>query len=249
MDPIMNVPISTPYGARGPYWSCNENSNGDGVHTGVDFACAKGTNIYAPIAGQIRHRNYGSAFGSHQFAISPDPGQPFADGEVFFAHTTNRPPDGTYVQPGDYLADVGTEGNVTGPHLHLEYHPNSKGSWSCSVHANPAPVLDWQPGGGSGGSGDYPKPKGTTVYLSKLRYGQTDSDSVWHLQDALNDHPLDGGQTLPLTGNYLDETDEEIRLCQQQHGYGNDPAGKSFVGPQQAQHLFRGRGLTIIDDL
>lgn len=57
------------------------------------------------------------------------------------AHTTTRPADGKRVKIGDQIATVGAEGNVTGPHLHMEYHPTSKGRWSCSSHANPAPVL------------------------------------------------------------------------------------------------------------
>lgn len=146
MYPIPGVAISTPYGKRGSYWSCNEDSNGNGIHTGVDFACASGTDVVAPIDGQIRHRNYGSSFGSHQFAISPDPGQPFADGEVFFAHMTSRPSNGVYVKAGDYLGNVGAEGNVSGPHLHFEYHADTKGTWSCSVIDDPQPVLDWQAG-------------------------------------------------------------------------------------------------------
>jgi hypothetical protein len=139
-SPIPGVAVSTPYGKRGPYWSCNDNGSG-GVHTGVDFAASSGTDVFAPIAGEIRHRNYGSSFGSHQFAISPDPGQPFADGEVFFAHMTSRPADGTYVDVGDYLGNVGAEGNVSGPHLHMEYHADTKNQWSCSTHDDPAPVL------------------------------------------------------------------------------------------------------------
>ena len=87
------------------------------------------------------------------------------------------------------------------------------------------------------------------VYLSKLKYGQKDSDSVKRLQAALNEHPLQGGENLPVTGNYLDETDEEVRLCQQQHNFGSDPAGGSYVGPKQAEHLFAGTGNTIINDL
>jgi murein DD-endopeptidase MepM/ murein hydrolase activator NlpD len=132
--------ISTPYGRRGPYWSCNENASGDGIHTGDDFAAPAGTPLYATIAGEIRHRNYGSAFGGHQFAISPDPGQPFADGEVFYAHARKRLPDGTRVKPGDWVGEVGSEGNATGPHLHYEFHPNTKNAWNCSVHANPGPT-------------------------------------------------------------------------------------------------------------
>ena len=161
MDPIPGVGISTPYGKRGSYWSCNEDSSGNGVHTGVDFACNSGTDILAPIDGQIRHRSYGSAFGNHQFAISPDDDQPFGKGEVFFAHTTTRPSNGIYVKAGDKIADVGAEGNVSGPHLHMEYHADTKGQWSCAVHDNPQPVLDW---GASGGGGDDPKnPNGVKV--------------------------------------------------------------------------------------
>jgi len=147
-SPIPGVKVSTPYGKRGSYWSCNEDSSGNGIHTGVDYACASGTDVVAPIAGQIRHRSYGSSFGNHQFAISPDEGQPFAEGEVFFAHMTSRPKDGEYVKIGDYLGNVGAEGNVSGPHLHFEYHANTKGSWSCSVIDDPQPVLDYEASGG-----------------------------------------------------------------------------------------------------
>lgn len=86
------------------------------------------------------------------------------------------------------------------------------------------------------------------VYLSKLAYGQQDSDSVKRLQMHLNAHPLEGGQNLPISGNYLDETDEEVRLCQQQHGYGSDPVGGSSVGPKQAAHLIAGCACVIHDD-
>lgn len=78
------------------------------------------------------------------------------------------------------------------------------------------------------------------VYLDKLVYGQEDSDSVRRLQLHLNAHTLQGGQELPVSGNYLAETDEEVRLCQEQHGFGSDPAGSSSVGPEQAAHLITG---------
>jgi hypothetical protein len=247
-NPVPGVGISTPYGKRGSYWSCQEDSNGNGIHTGVDYACAKGTQIVAAIDGEIRHRNYGSAFGNHQFAISPDPGQPFGDGEVFYAHTTDRPADGTRVTINQPVAHVGAEGNVSGPHLHFEYHPNVKNSWNCGVVADPAPVINHGgSSGGGGGGGEYPKPTSNTVHLSKLKYGQEDSDSVWYLQDALNAHPLNGGSDLPTTGNYFDKTDHEVILCQQQHGFGNDAPGTSYVGRKQAEHLFAGRGITIKD--
>lgn len=251
MYPVPGLGISTPYGKRGSNWSCNRDSNGNGIHTGVDFACGSGTRLIAAIPGTIRHRSYGSAFGYHQFAISPDPGQPYADGEVFYAHTRTRLADGTNVNAGDFVAESGSEGNVTGPHLHFELH-TAKGTWNCGVCTNPQGALDYQTSGGGGGGGgsggDYPPPTSKTVYLSKLKYGQEDSDSVWYLQDALNAHPLSGGATLPTSGNYFDMTDAEVIKCQTQHGFGADPAGQSYVGPSQASHLFAGRGLNVVND-
>lgn len=87
------------------------------------------------------------------------------------------------------------------------------------------------------------------VYLSRLGFGTLDSDSVRRLQQVLNGHSLEGGSTLPTSGNYLTKTDVEVRLCQAQHGFGEDPEGESFVGPKQAEHLFAGTGNRIIDDI
>jgi hypothetical protein len=226
--PVTGKPITTPYGRRGKSWSCNANSSG-GIHTGADIAAPAGTPVLAMRPGKVRHVNFGSSFGTKQVAITGP------DGTVdFYAHMRSRVSAGTKVDAGDKIGEVGSEGNATGPHLHLERHANT-GGWSCSNHRDPAASLAYV------GPGE--------VYLSKLRYGQRDSDSVARLQDALNRHPLTGGRTLPVTGNYLDQTDAEVRLCQQQHGYGNDPAGASYVGPRQASHIFAGTGNRIIDDL
>ena len=110
-NPVPGKSISTPFGKRGKHWSCKKTSAG-GIHTGVDFAAPSGTKIVAPIAGTIRHRNYGSAFGRHQFAISPSKGQPFAKGEVFFAHTRTRLKDGTKVKIGDKVV-INADGELT----------------------------------------------------------------------------------------------------------------------------------------
>lgn len=182
--------ITTAYGKRGSYWSCNEDGNGNGVHTGCDMACPEGTPLYAAIDGQIRHRSYGSAFGSHQFAISPDPGQPWANGEVFYAHARKRLADGVFVKAGEWVGEAGAEGNVSGPHLHFELHADSKNVWNCGVHDNPQPALDWQPtgstSGGGGSSGmagqvwtDYSgKPSGELVIAADAGYVKLDADTA-----------------------------------------------------------------------
>lgn len=84
------------------------------------------------------------------------------------------------------------------------------------------------------------------VHLDRLVYGQKDSDSVKRLQMHLNTHPLEDGSTLPITGNYGEKTDREVRLCQEQHGFGSDPVKGSSVGPQQAEHLFTSCACVLI---
>jgi hypothetical protein len=237
--------VTTPYGKRGSYWSCDENSSGDGIHTGVDFGCPSNTPLYATIAGTIRHRNYGSAFGDRQFAISPSDGQPFAAGEVFYAHGNERLSDGTEVRVGDYVGRSGDRGNTSGPHLHYEFHPNTKGSWNCGVIADPAPTL----GAASGGS--YVT---SHVYRSKCGFGEPtngdeSSDTVRELQEVLNHTTLAGGQELVVSGIYDTHTDEEVRLWQEQIAHDTpDPAFMSYLGPNQFALMFPDGTYTRHDD-
>lgn len=128
----------TPYGRRGPYWSCDEDANGNGIHTGVDYAAATGTRVVAARPGYLAHCNHGSAFGSHQVEIR------CADGtRDFYAHMCFRVEPGD-VAAGDKIGEVGAEGNVTGPHLHFERHATSTGPWSCGVVRDPQPSLAWE---------------------------------------------------------------------------------------------------------
>jgi M6 family metalloprotease-like protein len=73
------------------------------------------------------------------------------------------------------------------------------------------------------------------VSVANLKFGVRGNADVQALQAALNTHFP--GLDLPTTGNYLQRTDEAVRRCQQSHGFGDDPAGKSFVGKRQAAHL------------
>lgn len=84
------------------------------------------------------------------------------------------------------------------------------------------------------------------VYLDRLRYGNNDSDSVKRLQVVLNAHKMDGSERLSINGDYDDLTDDMVRLCQRLHGFGSDADDESNVGPQQADHLFKGSGNKII---
>lgn len=233
--------ITTPYGVTGSAWKAC------GRHTGADFAAPAGTPLYAAIAGTIRHRNYGSAFGRYQFAISPSAGQPFASDEVFYAHCASRLPDGTEVQVGDKVGTVGYEGNVyppgpQGAHLHFEFHAG-KNTWNCGVMRNPQSVLDHGGSVAPPPSSGWMFPAGQKVYQKFLRVDGHElnsdrvSDSIKALQEMLNRHSMPGGANIDVTGKYWTQTDTEVRLCQSLHLPPADPQMKSYVGPKQFEHL------------
>jgi murein DD-endopeptidase MepM/ murein hydrolase activator NlpD len=238
-NPCPGHTISTPYGKQGSAWGC-------GWHDGADYAAPAGADVVAAWGGIVVEAAYPTSFGSafgRAVIIDHDPlpdGSPGLWGLYAHLSAENVSP-GQRVEVGQKIGDVGTTGNSSGNHLHFGIY--AQPSWCSGCGIDPAP---WISASGAAGT---PPPAGTpTVYLSKLHYGQTDSDSVKHLQAVLNGHPLQGGQDLPISGNYLDQTDEEVRLCQVQHGYGNDPVNASWVGPEQAEHLFAGKGYTVIAD-
>jgi murein DD-endopeptidase MepM/ murein hydrolase activator NlpD len=139
-NPVPGYNVSTPYGKRGSYWSCNEDSSGNGIHTGVDYASPSGTKVVAARDGTVQYSNHGSAFGNHQIDL------PAGDGtRDFYAHMRSRAvANGARVKAGDKIGEVGSEGNVTGPHLHFERHKVSSGGWSCAIIVNPQPSIDYK---------------------------------------------------------------------------------------------------------
>lgn len=140
MKPVPGRVVGTPYGRRGPWWSCRQVA-GLGIHTGVDFPAPVGTPVVAARGGRVVYANHGSAFGFHQLEIKRGDGT-----RDFYAHMSRRTvANGALVRAGHKIGEVGDEGNVTGPHLHFERHSVSSGGWSCSIVRNPQPSIDFQP--------------------------------------------------------------------------------------------------------
>lgn len=139
MNPVPSQPtIDTPYGRRGTHWSCDENSAGEGIHTGVDYAAPAGTKVVAARPGSLVHSDHGYSFGGHQVDIICDDGT-----RDFYAHMRTRVAKG-WVEAGQKIGEVGAEGNATGPHLHFERHATTTGGWSCNVVRDPQPSIDWE---------------------------------------------------------------------------------------------------------
>jgi murein DD-endopeptidase MepM/ murein hydrolase activator NlpD len=87
-------------------------------HTGLDFAAPTGTPIMAVAGGTITEVGYSGAYGNRTIERLPD------GTELWYCHQNAFGTSvGATVKPGQVIGYVGSTGNVTGPHLHLEVHP------------------------------------------------------------------------------------------------------------------------------
>ena len=87
-------------------------------HTGLDFAAPSGTPIYAMAGGVVTSTAYDGAYGN-KTVITLEDGT-----EIWYCHQTSfEVAEGDTVVAGDVIGTVGSTGNSTGPHLHLEVRP------------------------------------------------------------------------------------------------------------------------------
>lgn len=94
-------------------------------HTGLDIAAITGTPIKVMADGVVTNASYSGSYGK---LIKVDHGNGV---ETWYAHTSKMyVKKGQEVKAGDIIAEVGSTGNSTGPHLHLEIRLNGE-------HINP----------------------------------------------------------------------------------------------------------------
>lgn len=87
------------------------------MHTGVDFAAAKGTPVHATAPGRIAFTGWRSGYGR---VVEVAHG---AETKTRYAHLSAVPEDisqGKRVMAGDVIGKVGATGTATGPNLHYE---------------------------------------------------------------------------------------------------------------------------------
>jgi murein DD-endopeptidase MepM/ murein hydrolase activator NlpD len=87
-------------------------------HTGLDFAAPTGTPIHAVAGGRITEVGWAGAYGNRtEMALE--------DGTVlWYCHQSSIAVRvGEQVLGGQVIGYVGSTGNTTGPHLHLEVRP------------------------------------------------------------------------------------------------------------------------------
>lgn len=86
-----------------------------GFHTGQDYPASTGSTIVAVVGGTVIRTDWGGAYGNWTLIRGND-------GHTWvYCHQKRRTVKrGQKVKAGQKIGEVGTSGNVTGPHLHLE---------------------------------------------------------------------------------------------------------------------------------
>ncbi|MFB9351589.1 MULTISPECIES: M23 family metallopeptidase [Streptomyces] len=108
--PTSSYTITSTFGQAGAYWS-------SGQHTGLDFAAPTGTLIKAVHTGTITSAGWDGSYG-YKTVLTLDDGT-----EIWYAHQSSISVSvGQKVNTGDVIGRVGSTGNSTGAHLHLEVH-------------------------------------------------------------------------------------------------------------------------------
>ena len=111
-NPVPGKKITTPYGKPGRLWKT-------GYHVGADYAAPTGTPIVAAKDGKVLEAKNGVSWGAaYGNAVVVDHG---AGLRAIYAHMNKiSVKAGQEVKEGEKIGEVGSTGNSTGPHLHLE---------------------------------------------------------------------------------------------------------------------------------
>jgi len=127
--PIHDYHLSAGFGLTGPLW--------ESVHTGLDFGASTGTDLVAVADGTVTEVAYAGAYGIRTILTLQD------GTEVWYCHQlTPLVFQGQTIEIGEPLGLVGSTGNSTGPHLHLEVRPDGgapidPAAWLRAVGLNP----------------------------------------------------------------------------------------------------------------
>lgn len=108
--PLADYRLSAGFGRSGPLW--------ESTHTGQDFGAGSGTTLVAVGAGVVTEVGDAGPYGLRTVLT-------LEDGTVlWYAHQlSTMVQTGEQVEVGQPIGLVGSTGNSTGPHLHLEVRP------------------------------------------------------------------------------------------------------------------------------
>ena len=108
--PTVGYHLTARFGQASGLWSR--------LHTGLDFAAPSGNPIYAVANGVITEAGYDGAYGNTTVETLPD------GTEIWYCHqSTIGVSVGDKVIQSEQIGTLGSTGNTTGPHVHIEVHP------------------------------------------------------------------------------------------------------------------------------
>ena len=108
--PVEDSVVGSPFG-----WRVDPINGQSALHTGLDFQAGQGTPILAAAGGVVVTQEYHPAYGN---MIEIDHGN---DLITRYAHASKTlVKKGDLIRRGQLIAEVGTTGRSTGPHLHFE---------------------------------------------------------------------------------------------------------------------------------
>lgn len=110
--PVREYHLTGRFGAVSGLWSS--------VHTGLDFAAPSGTAVHSVAAGRVVSTGYDGRYGNKTVIRLP------GGTELWYCHQDEIDVRvGQRIRAGQVIGAVGSTGNVTGPHLHLEVRPGA----------------------------------------------------------------------------------------------------------------------------
>lgn len=127
--PIHDYHLSAGFGASGPLWEAD--------HTGLDFGASSGTDLVAVADATVTEVADAGPYGLRTIITLED------GTDVWYCHQlASLVSPGQVVEIGELIGLVGSTGNSTGPHLHLEVHPDGSGAtdpaaWLSSAGLTP----------------------------------------------------------------------------------------------------------------
>lgn len=107
------------------------------LHTGVDFAAKAGTPILAAADGRVARARPAAGYGNLVLIEHTVNQKRIATGYAHMTTASIRVKTGERVSAGQHIADVGSTGYATGPHLHFEVRPGG----ANAAPINPEPWL------------------------------------------------------------------------------------------------------------
>lgn len=134
-SPVFGGVITARFGDVGTYWT--------NKHTGLDFAAPTLSPIRALADGRVKQSGWnGGAYGN---TVTLDHSDGFVTVYAHMFQTTTGVD--SFVTQGSIIGLVGTTGNVSGPHVHVEVHRNGQ-------ILDPEDYLGTDTGSANGGVGD-----------------------------------------------------------------------------------------------